>query len=160
MCKISLWSVEHIWNQSTSNFGQISNLIEILLVGQRPGHLFTGPLCPMEYCHRFIYHTYRLAEVLRSWSRHEKLASLVIPSFFSGHYIWFNSWWRSNTTWRHKSGSAMYWFRQRLVAWWHQAITSTLAPYLFRFYIKFTWEQFYDEWPSCYSVWCVWKLWF
>ena len=36
-CKISLWSVEHILNLSIPNFGWISNLIEISLVGQVPG---------------------------------------------------------------------------------------------------------------------------
>ena len=37
VCKISLWSVKYILNQSTANFGQISNSIEISLVGQAPG---------------------------------------------------------------------------------------------------------------------------
>ena len=37
VCKILLWSVEYILNQSTANFGQISNLIEIVLVGRAPG---------------------------------------------------------------------------------------------------------------------------
>ena len=32
MCKILLWSVEHILNQNTGNFGRISNLIEVSLV--------------------------------------------------------------------------------------------------------------------------------
>ena len=35
--KISLWSVEHILNKTIPNFGRISNLIEISLVGQAPG---------------------------------------------------------------------------------------------------------------------------
>ena len=35
-CDISLWSVEYILNQSTANFGQILNLIEISLVGRVP----------------------------------------------------------------------------------------------------------------------------
>ena len=35
--KISLWSVKYILSQSTESFGQISNLIEILLVGGSPG---------------------------------------------------------------------------------------------------------------------------
>ena len=34
MCKISLWLVEYILNQSTANFGWISNLMVILLVWQ------------------------------------------------------------------------------------------------------------------------------
>ena len=34
--KISLWSVEYILNQSTANFGWISNSIEISFVGQAP----------------------------------------------------------------------------------------------------------------------------
>ena len=38
MCKISLWSVERILNQSTANFDWISNSIEIALVGQAPGN--------------------------------------------------------------------------------------------------------------------------
>ena len=39
MCKISLWSIEHVLNYSTPNFDQISNSIEIPLVGQGPaGH--------------------------------------------------------------------------------------------------------------------------
>ena len=38
VCTISLWSVEYILNQSTTNFGRILNLIEILLVG-RVSHL-------------------------------------------------------------------------------------------------------------------------
>ena len=38
MCKVSLWSVEYILNQSTANFGRISNSIEISLVGRAPGH--------------------------------------------------------------------------------------------------------------------------
>ena len=37
LCKISLWSVKHILNYSIPNFYQISNLIEISLVGQAPG---------------------------------------------------------------------------------------------------------------------------
>ena len=37
VCKISLWSVEQILNYSTPNFDQISNSIEIPLVGQAPG---------------------------------------------------------------------------------------------------------------------------
>ena len=37
LCKISLWWVEYILNQSTANFGQISNLIKISLVGWVPG---------------------------------------------------------------------------------------------------------------------------
>ena len=36
MCKISLWSVEYILNQSTSIFCLISNSIEISLVGRGP----------------------------------------------------------------------------------------------------------------------------
>ena len=36
MCKISLWSVEHILNHSTPNFDRISNSTEILLVGWAP----------------------------------------------------------------------------------------------------------------------------
>ena len=31
-----MWSVKHILNKSTPNFGRISNLIEISLVGQAP----------------------------------------------------------------------------------------------------------------------------
>ena len=37
VCKISLWSVAHILNQSTPNFYRISNSIEIPLVGRAPG---------------------------------------------------------------------------------------------------------------------------
>ena len=37
MCKILLWSVECILNQSTAYFGRISNSIEISLVGRAPG---------------------------------------------------------------------------------------------------------------------------
>ena len=37
VCKMSLWSVAHILNQSTANLGRISNSIEISLVGQAPG---------------------------------------------------------------------------------------------------------------------------
>ena len=36
MYKISLWSVEHIMNQSTPNFDQISNSIKISLEGRVP----------------------------------------------------------------------------------------------------------------------------
>ena len=36
VCKILLWSVEYILNQSTANFGQISNSIEIALMGRVP----------------------------------------------------------------------------------------------------------------------------
>ena len=36
MYKISLWSVERIMNQSTSNFDKISNSIKISLVGRAP----------------------------------------------------------------------------------------------------------------------------
>ena len=45
VCRISLWSVENILNKSTGNFGQISNLIEILLVGQAPAssNIFMQP---------------------------------------------------------------------------------------------------------------------
>ena len=34
VCKISLWSIKHILNQSTSNFGLIFYLIKIFLVGR------------------------------------------------------------------------------------------------------------------------------
>ena len=37
MRKISLWSVEYSLNQSTANFGRISNSIEISLVVRAPG---------------------------------------------------------------------------------------------------------------------------
>ena len=36
VCKILLWSVKHILNQSPLNFDQISNLIKISLVGWAP----------------------------------------------------------------------------------------------------------------------------
>ena len=36
VCKILMWSVKHILNKSTRNFGRISNSIEISLVGQAP----------------------------------------------------------------------------------------------------------------------------
>ena len=35
--KISLWSAEYVLNKSIANFGQISNSIEISLVGRVPG---------------------------------------------------------------------------------------------------------------------------
>ena len=41
MFKILFWSVEYILNQSTGNFGWKSNLIEIRLVPQVPGHFMT-----------------------------------------------------------------------------------------------------------------------
>ena len=37
LSKMLLWSVKYILNQRTSNFGLISNLTEISLVGQAPG---------------------------------------------------------------------------------------------------------------------------
>ena len=37
VCKILLWSVEYILNQSTANYGRIFNSMEISLVGQAPG---------------------------------------------------------------------------------------------------------------------------
>ena len=37
LCRISLWSVEYILNQSTTNFGRISYSIEIPSVGRSPG---------------------------------------------------------------------------------------------------------------------------
>ena len=37
VCKISMWSLEHILNYSTPNFDRISNSIEIPLVGRAPG---------------------------------------------------------------------------------------------------------------------------
>ena len=37
MCKILLWSVKHISNQSAPNFDWISNLIEISLMRRAPG---------------------------------------------------------------------------------------------------------------------------
>ena len=40
MCKMSLWLVKNILNYSTPNFGRISNLIEISLVGRVPGETF------------------------------------------------------------------------------------------------------------------------
>ena len=36
VCKISFWLVEYILKQSTVNFGHISNLIKMLLVGRAP----------------------------------------------------------------------------------------------------------------------------
>ena len=45
MCKISLWLVEYILNQSIANFGRIYNSIEISLVGRAPGlDVLTRPL--------------------------------------------------------------------------------------------------------------------
>ena len=38
-CKISLWMVEHIWNQSIANCHWISNSIKMSLVGRTPGPL-------------------------------------------------------------------------------------------------------------------------
>ena len=38
VCKILLWSVEYILNQSSSNFGLISNSTKISLVRRGPGH--------------------------------------------------------------------------------------------------------------------------
>ena len=35
---ILLWSVVYIFNQSTTNFGRISNSIEMPLVGRAPGN--------------------------------------------------------------------------------------------------------------------------
>ena len=40
ICTILLWSVEHILKQSTPNFYQISNLIEILWMGQGEAYLW------------------------------------------------------------------------------------------------------------------------
>ena len=37
MREILLWSVDYILNHSTTNFGRISNIIEIPLVGRAPG---------------------------------------------------------------------------------------------------------------------------
>ena len=44
MCKILLWSVEQILNYSPPNFDQISNSIQIALVGWGPGTHFTNGL--------------------------------------------------------------------------------------------------------------------
>ena len=41
MYKISLWSIEHILNQNTTNFDQISNSAEISLLGWVPEPLMT-----------------------------------------------------------------------------------------------------------------------
>ena len=38
VCKILLWSAKYVMKKSNTNFHWISNLIEILLVGQAPGH--------------------------------------------------------------------------------------------------------------------------
>ena len=52
VCKISLYSVENILNYSTPNFYQISNLIEIPLVG-RGGMAITVFAQPVEICVTF-----------------------------------------------------------------------------------------------------------
>ena len=39
VCKIALWSVEYISNQSSVYFGRFANSIEILLVGRTPWQL-------------------------------------------------------------------------------------------------------------------------
>ena len=44
MCKISLWSVEYILNQSTTNFGWVSNSIEISLLGLAPEEVIQNGL--------------------------------------------------------------------------------------------------------------------
>ena len=44
-CKISLWSVKHILNQSVPNFDRISHPIEISLVGRAPGNGNGWNLC-------------------------------------------------------------------------------------------------------------------
>ena len=43
VCKISLWSVEHILNRSTPNFDRISNSIEIPFVGRAPDDRWFSP---------------------------------------------------------------------------------------------------------------------
>ena len=58
VCKILWWSVEYILNQSTANFGRISNSIEISLVGRAQGHEFESCLtwtCVGGRYHPFIY---------------------------------------------------------------------------------------------------------
>ena len=44
VCKILLWLVEYILNQSTANFGRISNSIEIALVGWAPEAMFNAQI--------------------------------------------------------------------------------------------------------------------
>ena len=39
VCKISLWSIEYISNQSTTNVGRTSNSIKISLAGRAPSSL-------------------------------------------------------------------------------------------------------------------------
>ena len=46
VCKILLWSVEDILNQSTASFGRIANSIQISLVGRAPGHKCVAVLLP------------------------------------------------------------------------------------------------------------------
>ena len=38
VCKILLWYIAHILNNSSPNFDRISNSIEIPLMGREPGH--------------------------------------------------------------------------------------------------------------------------
>ena len=58
--KISLWSVQHILNQSTPNFDRISNSIEIPLVGLAPEqNIFNAKdwACLMEYTRSVVFYS-------------------------------------------------------------------------------------------------------
>ena len=45
-------------------------------------------------------------------------------------------------------------------AWWHQAIIWTNVDLSLVSSLTFTREQFHSQYPSCFSVWCVWNLYF
>ena len=59
MCKILMWSIEHISNQSTANFDRILNSIKILLVGWEPGvscwNVIVPAVCYLFHIPRWVF---------------------------------------------------------------------------------------------------------
>ena len=102
MCIISLWLVEHISNQSTSKFGLISNLIEILLEGRGPGPYNRKAKCiyfrltPLQ---NFLHTTHNRRQAMGSMlasygvrvlSLESDLFVLFVSAVFSQHHVAFD----------------------------------------------------------------------
>ena len=74
VCKIPMWSLEHILNYSTPNFDRISNSIEIPLVGRAPD--------TVECCYNMVQYNMILHTSLQ-WLRQNINRSLNSPLWMS-----------------------------------------------------------------------------
>ena len=79
LCNISLWQVEHIWNQSTTNFDRISISIEKALVGLVPVFSAVKEI--------YLYASYLTIFTWISFS-FTKLFLILLPMMIAGVIHW------------------------------------------------------------------------